>query len=224
VTTELSFTEAYTSALRGARARVAYSHGRDTGGATSVLPVESWTGPADDTDHALLDLCEGPTLDVGCGPGRLTHELARRGHRALGVDLVEEAVTLTRRRGAEAELCDVFGPVPDEGRWRTVLLADGNVGIAGDPAKLLRRVRQLLHPGGQAVVEVAPPGTGSSSGWSTLEVPHGRSRPFRWAFLAVDDVATVAAMAGLVLLSAHRLTGLDGADRSRWAVVLTEQP
>src|SRR3954470_22522532 len=35
-------------------------------------------------------------LDVGCGPGIWTRELARRGYRASAVDLTERAVTLTR--------------------------------------------------------------------------------------------------------------------------------
>jgi SAM-dependent methyltransferase len=220
MTIELSFTEAFTSALRGAHTRVAHSSGR----ASSVLPMGTWTGPADGDDHALLDLCEGSTLDVGCGPGRLTHELVRRGHHALGVDLVAEAVHLTRRRGVDAVVADVFDPVPREGDWSTVLLADGNVGIAGDPTRLLRRVRELIRPGGRAVVEVAAPGTGSSSGWSTIEVPHGRSRPFRWAFLALDDVAAVAVAAGLALVSVHRLSALDDPRPARWATVLAEQP
>jgi SAM-dependent methyltransferase len=212
MTAELSFTEAFTSALRGIPTRVAHSSGE-----SRMLPVETWSADADDSDHALLDLCRGSTLDIGCGPGRLTHELTRRGHQALGVDLVEEAVHLTRRRGAAAMLADVFHPVPREGRWGTALLADGNVGISGDPVHLLRRVRQLLHPGGRAVVEVSGPGTTSSVGWSHLELEHGRSRPFRWAFLAVDDVATVAVAAGLLLTSVHRLAPHEGA---RWAAVL----
>jgi SAM-dependent methyltransferase len=215
VTADLSFTEAFTWALRGAPARVAHSSG-----ASTALPVESWSGHADAADHALLDLCQEETLDIGCGPGRLTHELTRRGHQALGVDVVEEAVHLTRRRGAPAVVADIFDAVPDEGRWGTALLADGNVGISGDPTHLLRRVGELLRPGGRAVVEVSRPGTESSSGWSRLELPHGRSRPFRWAFLAVDDVATVAVAAGLLAASVHCLTPHED---GRWAAVL-ERP
>ncbi len=212
--TDVSFTEVYTSALRGVPTTVA-SPARS---ATWPLPVDSWTGPADRTDLALLDLCEGDTLDVGCGPGRLTHELARRGHRVLGIDLVAEAVRLTRRRGAPAVVGDVFAPLPDEGRWDTVLLADGNVGISGDPGLLLRRVRELVHPRGRAVVEVTGPGTWSSSEWTTLEGPVGRSRPFRWARLAVDDVTAVASTAGLVVRSVHQLVAHDPG--GRWAAVL----
>jgi SAM-dependent methyltransferase len=216
VTAELSFTEAFTSALRGAPTRVAHSSGE-----SRMLPVETWSADADDSDHALLDLCRGSTLDIGCGPGRLTHELTRRGHRTLGLDVVEEAVHLTRRRGAAAMAVDVFQAVPREGRWDTALLADGNVGISGDPVELLRRVRQLVYPGGRAVVEVSGPGTRSSVGWSHLELSHGRSRPFRWAFLAVDDVAAVALAAGLLLTSVHRLATHDDA---RWAAVLDGPP
>lgn len=212
MTAELSFTEAFTWALRGIPTRVTHSSGGFT-----PLPVDAWSGHADAADHALLDLCEGDTLDIGCGPGRLTDELTRRGHDALGVDVVEEAVHQTRRRGAAAVVADVFGLVPREGQWTTVLLADGNVGISGDPSHLLRRVRQLLHPGGRAVVEVGCPGAGSSAGWSRLELAHGRSRPFRWASVAVDDIATVALAAGLVVASVHRLAH---GDAGRWAVVL----
>lgn len=215
MTAERSFTEVFTSALRGVPTHVV--HEADDMLPPLPLPVASWTGPADAADHALLDLCRGATLDIGCGPGRLTQELARRGHRALGVDLVDEAVTQTRRRGADAVVADVFEPLPDEGGWSSVLLADGNVGISGEPHRLLGRVRELLHPGGRAVVEVSAPGTGSTSGWTVIEGAGARSRPFRWAQVAADDVAVVAAAAGLVMHSLHELAG-----SGRWAVVLTD--
>lgn len=214
MTAEASFTDVFTRALQGVPTTVVHATGHEP------LPVATWAAPADAADHALLDLCRGATLDIGCGPGRLTHELTRRGHRALGVDVVAEAVRQTRLRGAAAVEGDVFAPLPDEGRWSSVLLADGNVGIAGDPARLLHRVGQLLRRGGRAVVEVAAPGSGSSSGWSTIEGPLGRSRPFRWARLAVDDAAAVAATAGLVVLSAHQLAPHDRS--GRWAAVIGE--
>ena len=218
MTTEISFTEVFTSALRGVPTTVVYPTGHDP----RPLPVATWSARADAGDHALLDLCRGSTLDVGCGPGRLTLELTRRGHHTLGVDVVAEAVLQTRRRGASAVMADVFDRVPEEGRWSSVLLADGNVGIAGDPTRLLDRVREVLHPTGRAVVEVAAPGAGSSSGWTTLEGPHGRSRPFRWAHLSVDDAASVAAAAGMRVRSSHQLTWDETA--ARWAVVLEATP
>ncbi len=81
--------------------------------------------------------------------------LAQRGIAALGLDIADTAVALTRELGASALLRSVFDPAPAEGRWPTVLLMDGNIGIGGDPRRLLRRVRALLAAGGRAVIEVA---------------------------------------------------------------------
>ena len=59
---------------------------------------------------------------------------------------------------------DVFGPLPGEGRWDTALLADGNIGIGGDPVALLARVRELLAPEGRVVVDLAAPGRRGPTG------------------------------------------------------------
>ncbi len=121
------------------------------------LPVTDWTCDRRPGDDALLSLCAGTVLDVGCGPGRLTAALHRSGGAALGIDVAPVAVSLARARGADALELDVFGAVPDTGAWGTVLLADGNIGIGGDPAALLRRCAELAAPGGRVVVELSAP-------------------------------------------------------------------
>ena len=68
--------------------------------------------------------------------------------------MVPEAIWQTRDRGVSAILRNVFERVPAEGRWETVLLADGNLGIGGDPVRLLRRMAQLLAPGGRVVADL----------------------------------------------------------------------
>src|ERR1700722_4104819 len=126
-------------------------------GSRMPLAVEGWLHE-NPGDLSILDRCAGPTLDIGSGPGCLTVALAERGIPALGIDITPYAVDLARSSGALVMLRDVFGRVPGTGRWTTVLLADGNIGIGGDPAALLSRVAELLSPRGRAIVELEPPG------------------------------------------------------------------
>ncbi|WP_073951168.1 class I SAM-dependent methyltransferase [Streptomyces kebangsaanensis] len=143
----------YTAALRT-------GHGplflRRADGWLLPLEVERWCARADTVDRDVLDRCEGTVLDVGCGPGRLVAELAARGRAVLGIDVSEAAVDHTVRLGGRALRRSVFEPLPGEGRWGTVLLMDGNVGIGGDPRALLDRVAGLLRPGGLLIAETAP--------------------------------------------------------------------
>jgi SAM-dependent methyltransferase len=179
----------------------------------TLLDLDHWDHPADDHDSLLLDLCVGPTLDIGCGPGRLAAGLAERGHVVLGIDIVGRAVGAAVRRGASALCRDVFDRLPGEGRWRTVLLADGNLGIDGDPAALLRRSRELLDPCGRVVAEVAAPGVPLETGWATLRAGDETSERFRWSVVGVDDIDALAAAAGL-LVGDVRCLG------ERWCAVL----
>ena len=149
-----SFSEVYGDALRGEACTVRGILPDD-----QVLPVHEWMRPVSHADRALLGHCRGATLDVGCGPGRMSAHLAASGHVVLGVDIVREAVEQARRRGVAALRRNAFDTLPGEGRWDTVLLADGNIGIGGAPVRLLRRAGELLNCAG---------------GWSAIWPRRGR--------------------------------------------------
>jgi SAM-dependent methyltransferase len=161
------------------------------------LPVARWSGPVSDADESMLAQARGPVLDVGCGPGRLTAALHQRGVEVLGLELVPELPVLARLAGAPVLLGDVFAPVPRAGAWRTVLLADGNVGIGGDAVRMLRRVRDLLAPDGRVVCELHPEADGAAAGPVRLEGLGVTSAWFPWALLGSSALAETAAAAGL---------------------------
>lgn len=182
-----------------------------------VVPVGRWASPANASDRVLLGHCVGSVLDVGCGPGRMAAHLSRVGHRVLGVDILPEAVEMTRRRGVPAAHQDVFDPLPGEGRWDTALLADGNIGIGGDPVALLRRLAVALAPEGRAVVDLAAPGTGLQRRLVVLEAEGLHSVPFAWALVGPERIEDVARAAGLAVLD------LDDHEGRWFAVVGKEQ-
>ncbi|GIG07413.1 methyltransferase domain-containing protein [Catellatospora coxensis] len=157
----------------------------------------AWHGDPTSGDSGMLARCTGPTLDVGCGPGRLAAALARSGVPALGIDVSPAAVRLARARGAHAMVQDVFAPLPDDRRWQHALLADGNIGIGGDPARLLARCRELLGPGGTVLAEVEPPGRPGWRGRVALTDTRRTSDPFPWAVVGLDDLGQLAEQAGL---------------------------
>ena len=166
-----------------------------------TLDLSRWNAPATAEERAVLATVEGPVIDLGCGPGRLVFDLASRRVPALGVDSSPDAVDLARRRGATVLRRDLFRRLPGEGRWATALLFDGNVGIGGDPVRLLTRCRRLTAVRSRVVVEVAPPGTGWRRLSACLEHAGGRSAPFAWAVVGADSIGELAHLAGLTLVA-----------------------
>jgi SAM-dependent methyltransferase len=171
-------------------------------GVVLPLAVQRWHDDADVDDLWMIDRCVGATLDLGCGPGRLVVALADRGVPALGVDVSVQAVQRCLERGAAVLHRDAFERLPGEGRWAHVVLADGNIGIGGDPVALLRRCRELLTEDGTVLLELEPDASmwrGQAYLESTVDDGETTSPWFPWAVLGPGAVDEIALDAGLVV-------------------------
>jgi len=168
-------------------------------GTAIALALHRWLGPLTAADEAVLERTSGPVLDVGCGPGRHVLALAHRGRLALGVDVAPAAVRVARLRGAPAIEASVFDRIPGAGTWGSALLLDGNIGIGGAPVALLARLRELLRPGGDVLVELAPPGVAVTTERIRLELDGLHSRSFAWAYVGADAIEDPARAAGFAV-------------------------
>lgn len=161
------------------------------------LDVEAWHAPATTAELEVLAGLDRPVIDIGCGPGRIAAELSRLGVPALGIDISPTALGVAASAGATVLDRSVFDPLPGEGRWGAALLLDGNIGIGGDPVRLLRRIRHLLRPDGTAVVEVEEPGRPTIVDDVRLVCPEGGDGPwFGWAWVGADGISDLAAAVG----------------------------
>ncbi len=111
---------------------------------------------------ALLDAAPGErVLDLGCGEGALTVQLAERAVEVVGLDKSEQMVSAAVARGIDAYVADA-GELPELLRSGELTLGTfdavfSNAALHWIPESqipgLLSGVRQLLRPGGRFVGE-----------------------------------------------------------------------
>jgi ubiquinone/menaquinone biosynthesis C-methylase UbiE len=132
---------------------VPYTHGHDD----AVLRSHRWRTAQNSAGYLLDRLAPGLSLlDVGCGPGTITGDLARRvaPGPVIGVDTSEEVLVEARQITEEAgpttvsfETGSVFDLHFDDGSF-DVVHAHQVLQHVGDPVAALVEMRRVCRPGG----------------------------------------------------------------------------
>jgi SAM-dependent methyltransferase len=93
-------------------------------------------------------------LDVGCGEGRSTAELARAGARPVGIEVARAAIERARTRHPELDfrLVPIDGPLPLEDSSFDLIWASEVIEHVADTARWLSELRRVLAPGGRLLV------------------------------------------------------------------------
>jgi 2-polyprenyl-3-methyl-5-hydroxy-6-metoxy-1,4-benzoquinol methylase len=123
--------------------------------------------PGDSTARALVDIAGDVrglrALDVACGQGRITRELARRGASLIGIDLSD--VLLEMARAAENEeplgITYVSGDATSEqalvGETFDLVVCSHGLADIDDLDGALTTVSRVLRPGGRFVFSILHP-------------------------------------------------------------------
>lgn len=123
-------------------------------------------GTRQEVDHLVEVLGLGPgsrVLDVGCGPGRHAHELARRDVMVHGIDISTRFVDLARAQAPSAlatferlDARSLEAATHLHGRFDAVIcLCQGAFGLQTGPGEdeaVLAGIRSCLAPGGRVAL------------------------------------------------------------------------
>ena len=110
---------------------------------------------------AFFDLVPEPrgrTLDVGCGEGRVTRDLAARRHRVVGVDATHDLVKLARDADHDSSYlrCDAAALPFASGSFDLAVFYNSLMDI-DDLDGALREAARVLRPGGKLCACVTHP-------------------------------------------------------------------
>jgi hypothetical protein len=82
-------------------------------------PYDEWP----QVEQQAMDFVQGRVLDVGCGAGRGSLELQRRGHEVVAIDVSPGAIEVCQRRGVkDARVLGIEDIGPELGIFDTILL------------------------------------------------------------------------------------------------------
>jgi ubiquinone/menaquinone biosynthesis C-methylase UbiE len=212
-----------------------YTHGHHE----AVLRSHRWRTAANSAAYLLPSLRPDHTLlDLGCGPGSISIDLAGRVAQVVGLDASAQVIDIAKAAAAEAAVTNVSFvvgdayalPFPDDSV--DVVHAHQVLQHLTDPVAALREMRRVARPGGLVAVR------DSDYSAMTWYPPHPGLDEWRALYREVTQANRADADAGRKLLSWVRAAGFDPdqivpsagvwcyatpADRAWWAGLWAER-
>jgi SAM-dependent methyltransferase len=114
------------------------------------------------SERQAIRQARGRVLDVGCGAGRVTLYLQKKGHEVVGIDISPLAVKVSRLRGVrDARAMPVTRVSSQLGKFDTIVMFGNNFGLLEGEVRgrwLLRRFRSITKPGARILATSRTPG------------------------------------------------------------------
>ena len=130
---------------------------------TGKTTYDNWL----DDYQEVLDKCETPVLDLGCGTGNDTLYFTERGFKVIACDYSEFALDKIKQdiQGVETKQIDISQTLPFEDKTFDLIIADLSLHYFDEQTtkKIMQEIKRILRPSGNLLARVN----------STADINHG---------------------------------------------------
>ncbi|MBU2565669.1 MAG: methyltransferase domain-containing protein [Candidatus Thermoplasmatota archaeon] len=173
-------------------------------------------------ERRILEYANGKILDIGCGTGRHSLFLQRKGYHVTGMDFSKLAIKVSKMRGLKnCVLTSAFSLPFKKNSFDTVLLMGNNFGICGKGTEeFLRKMYDITTKNGKILaVSRNPEDTEKPEHLKYHELNRKSNKPVGLATIRIEYKNTIGDWFELLLLGVDELKIL--CEKTGWEIKKT---